>query len=221
MTDTHAPGHEVAPSPAGVPSPHYPVTYGEQELRIEAELDLEGWAEVGSALARISGGAQWWVGDWLVWGEAAFGERHAQGLPTEYAGKSLANLAWVASRIPPERRVRGLSFSHHATVAGLEPEEQDRLLLEAMARGLTVQDLRAEVALVSSRRPTTPPAVAFLGVVRYGLRALARCVNDNDGIGARLAAQDLADVLVAFAEGDDAAWRGSTLAHGAQEGTKP
>lgn len=51
----------------------------------------------------------------------------------------------VARSIPPERRVEGVSFSHHAEVASLEPSDQVKLLERAKRDHLSVSDLRREV----------------------------------------------------------------------------
>ena len=43
---------------------------------------------------------------------------------------TLKNRASVARRIDPSRRCDGLTWSHHAEVAGLEPDEADAVLAE-------------------------------------------------------------------------------------------
>jgi len=47
----------------------------------------------------------WWVGDWLNYGEARYGEMYSQAIEiTGYASQTLADAKWVASRIEPSRR---------------------------------------------------------------------------------------------------------------------
>jgi hypothetical protein len=46
------------------------------------------------------------------------------------------NMAYVAGRFAPERRRAELSFSHHAEVAALAPDEQEEWLDRAQASGL-------------------------------------------------------------------------------------
>jgi len=59
---------------------------------------------------------------------------------------SLQKSIAVAMLVPRERRRAALSWSHHAAVAGLEPEQQVRWLGEAEERGLTVRQLEEAIA---------------------------------------------------------------------------
>jgi hypothetical protein len=61
------------------------------------------------------------------------------------------NMAYVASRFEESRRRPGLSFSHHAELAGLAPEDQELWLDRAEAGGLSVRKLRAELRRVRER----------------------------------------------------------------------
>jgi hypothetical protein len=86
---------------------------------------------------------------------------------TGYDAQSLMNMAYVASRFEPDRRRPGLSFSHHAELAGLPPEDQELWLDRAEAGGLSVRALRIELRKVrrrasermalASTRPEPPP----------------------------------------------------------------
>ena len=88
------------------------------------------------------------LGDLLLYGEARWGEEAAQYADAAgYAPHTLANAMWVASAIPPERRQAGLSWNHHAAIAGLQPDQQDAALSYATAakdagQPLTVGALR-------------------------------------------------------------------------------
>jgi hypothetical protein len=90
---------------------------------------------------------RWLIGDWLLVGEALYGERHAQWVEaTGYDAGALANFRWVASRIPPSRRrEEPCSWGHHEAVAGLEAEEQEALLGRAVASRWTRAQLREAV----------------------------------------------------------------------------
>jgi hypothetical protein len=55
------------------------------------------------------------------------------------------NMAYVTSRFEPARRRESLSFSHHAELAALCREEQDRWLERATLERLSVRALRAEL----------------------------------------------------------------------------
>lgn len=61
---------------------------------------------------------------------------------TGYDAQTLMNMVYVASRFPISRRRENLSWSHHETLAALEPEEQDHWLDEARKHRWSVSDLR-------------------------------------------------------------------------------
>jgi len=59
---------------------------------------------------------------------------------------SLMRSIYVAHAVPRHRRRPALSWSHHQAVAGLEPDEQERWLLQAEASGFTVNALEKAIA---------------------------------------------------------------------------
>ncbi len=90
-------------------------------LTLPTTLPYDEWARTGLALARMGKAVQWWIGDWLLFGENRFGEQFAQAASeTGYSEESLRGFLWVASRIPPSVRRPTLSWSHHQVVAGTE-----------------------------------------------------------------------------------------------------
>jgi len=116
-------------------------------LNLPPGMTFEEWSEVGHKLARINRAWRWWAGDWLHYGEQAFGEMAAQAmndLGVDY--QTLANCAWVAGKIPPSRRRENLSWSHHEAIAGMDdPIAADTLLDQAENQHLTTKDLRVLV----------------------------------------------------------------------------
>lgn len=107
---------------------------------------LGEWRAKAGRLLKIQRAVPWALGDHLLVGEQAFGERIAAAL--DELGLEIGEaveLARVGSRFPPERRRRGLSFAHHTAVADLEPVDADRLLDAAEAAGWTVRRLEREV----------------------------------------------------------------------------
>ncbi len=115
-------------------------------LALPEGLSFEEWQDVGRFLEQTNGAVQWWLGDWLNYGEAAYGEKYAQALDAErWEYGALRNMAYVAGRVEMSRRRDNLSFSHHAEVASLDPDVQDRLLGAAAEKGLTRQGLRDAV----------------------------------------------------------------------------
>jgi N6-adenosine-specific RNA methylase IME4 len=131
----------------------------ETGLDLPADLDFERWQEVGATLGRIGRACQWWIGDWLNYGERTYGETYAQAIDaTGYEYGSVANMAYVAGRIELSRRRESLSWSHHQEVAPLEPAEQDKWLDRAAVENLNRNELR-RVVKAPTLLPTPEPAV--------------------------------------------------------------
>lgn len=118
---------------------------------LPGNLTYEAWAECGERLGRVGGAWQWWVGDWIAFGEARFGERYAQALTAVEVAigqkdvQTLMNAAWVARKFAARRRRPSLSFSHHLAVAALDDADQETWLDRAERESLTSQDIRAEL----------------------------------------------------------------------------
>ncbi len=113
---------------------------------VTGEIDLADWVVAGRKLGAMSRCSQWWLGDWIRYGNARFGERYARATSiTGYDAQSLMNMVWVASRFEISRRRENLSWSHHETVASLDHQEQDQWLDLAVDQRLTVSDLRVEL----------------------------------------------------------------------------
>jgi hypothetical protein len=118
-------------------------------------MELESWIEHGRRLGIIGRGVAWWIGDWLQYGNARFGEKYSRAAQiTGYDRQSLMNMAYVASRFPPERRCAEVSWTHHAEVAALPPAQQDEWLGFAQRNRLSCGSLRQE--LRSARRVSEP-----------------------------------------------------------------
>lgn len=115
------------------------------------------WAIIGRKLGGISRCSQWWLGDWVRYGAARWGERYIVAAKiTGYDAHSLKNMAWIASRFEPSRRCDGLTWSHHAAVAPLDLDLQDIWLDRAIAERLSVADLRIELRSAQDRHAVAP-----------------------------------------------------------------
>ena len=132
------------PRQLGLALPGLPGTVTVTSLRLKGDLSYEEWERSCRLVGRVGRGVQWWVADLVMYGEAHFGERMAQGVESMgYDPKTLTNIAWVAERITPGRRRAALSFSHHQVVAALDDtKKQDRWLDKAEAHGWTRAELR-------------------------------------------------------------------------------
>jgi hypothetical protein len=115
------------------------------------EMSAHQWAVVGQKLGAISRACQWWIGDWLRFGNRKWGEKYVQAARhTGYDITSLRNMAWVASQFDLSLRRSDLTWSHHVLLAPFEQEQKRYWLAEAAARGLTVADLRIALRSVRS-----------------------------------------------------------------------
>jgi hypothetical protein len=106
-------------------------------------MSFGDWAAVGRRLSHVSSRATWALGDWLLYGERAFGGRYRTAVEaTDLDYQTLRNYAWVASSFPPHRRRGELSFQHHAEVAALPDAEQDLWLGRAVNGRWSRNELR-------------------------------------------------------------------------------
>jgi hypothetical protein len=110
------------------------------------DLDAGEWMEHGRRLGVIGRGVGWWIGDWLRYGNLKFGERYVRAAKiTGYDVQTLMNMVYVASAYAVQDRRESLSFSHHAELAALDPEERAKWLDLAEADRLSVRCLREEM----------------------------------------------------------------------------
>ncbi|MCE7001088.1 LmbU family transcriptional regulator [Saccharothrix sp. S26] len=120
-------------------------------LSFAERVTFEHWERAGRQIARVVNSSAWYLGDWLVFGQDRYEGRYQQSvaeLGLEY--QTLRNYARVARGFPYPRRRVELSFQHHAEVAALPPQEQDRWLDAAQRGGWSRNALRA--ALRGSKR---------------------------------------------------------------------
>ncbi|GGN49324.1 hypothetical protein FHR83_008761 [Actinoplanes campanulatus] len=129
-------------------------------LRIPRGVTFAGWERAGWRLVEVLNSSVWCIGDWLEHGEREFTGRYRGAVETlglEY--QTVRNYAWVARRFPLARRRAALSFQHHAEVAGLPDEQQDRWLDQAEEGGWSRNELRRNLRATrngGARRLTAP-----------------------------------------------------------------
>ena len=120
------------------------------------DIALEAWLQIGQRFGRIGRGIGWWIGDWLRYGNARYGERYSRAARvTGYDPQTLMNMAYVASRFEVPRRREKLSWSHHAELAALPAEEQEYWLRRAEEEVLSVRCMRHELR-AAGRAPNAP-----------------------------------------------------------------
>lgn len=126
----------------------------ENGLYLPPDLPYERYEAIGLGLRAVNALSAFLIGDWLLYGEHTYGEKYAQAASLlGYSPQTLANYASVAKRIPPSRRrPESVTFSIHAEVASLPPEEQTHWLQVAAEESLTREELRQRL------RPKELPA---------------------------------------------------------------
>lgn len=134
----------------------------------DVDLPYEHWENIGRMIGFVGNAWQWWVGDWLNWGETVYGEDAAQAVddrPSRYdlarriTGKDqgyLQNIRSTCAKVAKERRRAELDFTHHIAVAALEPDDQSAWLDRGVVEQLSVSEMRT--AIKQSRDPGAPVA---------------------------------------------------------------
>lgn len=115
-------------------------------LVVQGSPPFEEWERVGAFLQQVEGAVSWWVGDWVNFGEAAYGERYSQALDaTGLAYQTVADYAWTARKVDVSRRKETLAFSVHKEVACLPADDQAAVLAEAESHQWSVWQTRHAV----------------------------------------------------------------------------
>jgi len=130
------------------------VKYNETRLDVETVPTFEQAQSITNTLDTMTKNIQWWVGDWLNYCESLWPEEWAQLLPdVGRTDKSMLNWKYVADRVRKNGRYENLSFSHHAIVAKMEPDEQDSWLAMASEGGWSEKRLRDEIKGEPQEKP--------------------------------------------------------------------
>lgn len=137
----------------------------------DPEMSIDRWMMLGNFLGRIDRASRWWVGDWLNFGEAVYGEAASQGVDSTNSERyseaervtgldhgTLMNIRSVCGRVTKDRRRKELGFWIHAEVAALEPEDQVEWLQRAIDEGWTKSQLRDAIKEAKGQTPPPPPA---------------------------------------------------------------
>jgi hypothetical protein len=172
----------------------------------DPEMPYEDYERLGMYLGRMNRSCQWWIGDWLVFGEGAYGEKYAQAaFHTGLSESTLLNRASICRNIPREVRLPNVPFSTHAEVAGLPPREQRRWLKKAEQGNWTREELRA--AMKSTRTDSPPPSLPEADAVQLEevARAILRDLQQTDDPGFyKIPAEDVVRLRAALGEEPEA-----------------
>lgn len=116
-------------------------------LVLPTDITFDQYTAMGHGFHTVGESLQWAYGDYLIQGEQLFPDEAAQA--SELLGISPASrqqYARVAERIPLERRVESLSWSHHREVVALDAVDQDVWLARATEGGWSRQELADHLA---------------------------------------------------------------------------
>ncbi len=142
-------------------------------LILPDELEQNEWEEIGTILARMDIALQWSLGDWWAFGHHKYGDRAAtvaaKKLPYEF--QTLMNFGSVARRVTTSRRSEVLTFSHHAVVAKLEPDDQTKWLVKAERMKWSVKKLSDQLAERVARDELEPTIQAQKLASKYRKQA--------------------------------------------------
>ncbi len=121
-------------------------------------------------LKRIDSACQWWLGDWLNFGERKYGEMYAQAVDeTDAAYQTLRNYKWVAGAFQLSRRRDNVPFGVHREIAALPEAEREAALDIAAEEGWTVRESRQHVKLLKAaagkRLNVLPPEGTYSTIV--------------------------------------------------------
>lgn len=130
------------------------------------DTTFEEWTEIGHRIGHFRRWSQFALGDWILFGEAIYGEESAQAVEgttserydvanrvTGLQVPTLQRYALVCGRVPLPIRREELDFGCHHVVSGLERPDQIYWLQEAVENAYTEAELRQAI-----RDHQAPPA---------------------------------------------------------------
>ena len=127
-----------------IPSKYF--NCAETRLEISDNTPFDEWMKLGEALKKANKTLQWWIGDWLNFGERKYGSMYGQAIDsTGYDYGTLANFKYVADKVEFSLRSENLSFNHHLLVAKLDEKQQKFWLKEAEKKDLSIKELKTAI----------------------------------------------------------------------------
>jgi hypothetical protein len=70
----------LAPVPRPVPADKPPVSVTAVSWSARPDLDLPEWVNQGHRIGRMGRSVGWWIGDWLRFGNARYGEKYTRAM---------------------------------------------------------------------------------------------------------------------------------------------
>lgn len=150
----------------------------ENSLQFSRNLNFDEWESVGLELFRVQAAWQWWVGDWLNYGEKKYGQTYEQALAvTGKSIKTLQQAKYVAASYESSRRLE-VSWNHHLSAASLTEDVREQVLAEAEEKGLPVKWVRSRVAEIKGLPAADPYLEDQLEDDEPELIGVAACEDD-------------------------------------------
>jgi len=121
----------------------------ETAATFDASTDFASWLDAGKSMVRAGACLNWWIGDWLLFGVTAYGDRTkvAATMADELGmgADSLRQAMQVSERIKVDTRVSTLSWSHHREVIKFGAKQQANWLALTTTNHWSVSDLRQAI----------------------------------------------------------------------------
>jgi hypothetical protein len=122
------------------------VQFTRSALILDYDTTYDEWENIGHFLKTANQAVQWWIGDWLNFGEKKWGDTYTQALDaTDYQQTSLRNMKWVSNIFDVSRRRDNLTWSHHMEVASLPQDLQEYWLAQCEQKLYSRNELRRYV----------------------------------------------------------------------------
>ena len=120
-------------------------------LSIANALDIQQWKQIGHTLCQCQGAIQWWIGDWINYGNHNYGTKYTEAIKVfgeeaieyGYDAQTIRVFASVGHRVT--KRFNNLSWSHHLIVSPLKENEQLKWLTLSIQEKWTVKQLKAAI----------------------------------------------------------------------------
>lgn len=129
------------------------IPYGDPQrigLSLPEGLEIDQWKQIGHKLFQCRESLMFWIGDWINYGEATYGNKYEEakkvfGAESELYGGydeiTLRRAASVCAKVPVVLRRTSLTFGHHSVVATLPQSDQKKWLKQAEDEKLSVRAL--------------------------------------------------------------------------------
>ena len=114
-------------------------------LAVDPNLSFADWQRIGEALNQAQSAVQFWIGDWLNYGEHKHGEKFAQAIDEKQV-KTWQDYAYVASNVQITVRTEKLTWWHHRVIASLSADEQRRWLAKAIEEDMGYRELAIAIS---------------------------------------------------------------------------